>query len=575
MAKGKGIKINIGAVGAQETVKSIQKVAVSAGSVVKAIAPIAIAVGAVKALGAAFSQTAESVDAFNVQAEAVDRLSFSLRRAGVSARDAVAGQLEFASALQQVTNVGDETTIALQAQALQLGVSQQDLNQTTMAAVGLSKALGIDLDSAMAKTVDVMKGNTQAFGDMIPELYGVADPFQRLAVINQIAAAGFQESQNETATLRGTMARLSGATGDLMERFGELLEPILKVVNVGIAKFVEAVNGMMEPAIKNVGSLMERVTPIVETIISAVMQFGGIVAMVFNVVTEVIASFATAVAEMGGGVTKNAQTLSSVFLFLRNGIVKALTFVEVMLLNFPEVVKMAFLSAKLSITTFVLDVKYFFTTELPAYFVWFAENFVNIMRDGFVGAFTIVKNFITNVSEAMNVLMDYLSGNFVGGWEGVTTRLGDIASKSLLDGFEAQTAELPNIAARAMTAGEEQMKAEIGNIATNLADEYNQKVADRLGKLDALGGAFKGMDFKGFDFGLRTGQGMGIGKSATQLSAQESRLMTRGPNQDPFQQRMLRAFEQIAKNTEETAKNTETDTEASPGETEIAFEVIP
>ena len=574
MAKGKGIKINIGAVGAEKTRQAIQKVSVTTGGLVKAMAPLAAAAAGVKLLGAAFNKIGESVDAFNVQAAAVDKLNASLRRAGYDAKTAAAAQLEFASALQVATGVGDETTIALQAQALALGVSKNDLNDTTQAAVGLSKALGIDLDSAMQKTIEVMKGNTNAFGDLIPEMYGVTDPMQRLAIINDLAAQGMQTAGAETQTLRGTMNRLSGATGDLMERFGELLEPLLKVVNTGMAAFIEALNGGLQPAIDKTKSIINTFAPIVENIGTIAMQVGQLVGFYISAAVNVIGEFATMFAEVAGSSAQTGSAMMSIFTMVRDTIVKTITFVEVVLLNLPQVFDLVVASSKLALLSLVLDIKHFFTVEIPAYAVWFADNFVNILRDGFVGAFTIVKNFITNMSEAFNVLFQYLSGDFVGGWEGVTTRLGDIASKSLLEGFEAQTAALPDIAARQMSAGEQRLTAEINGIATNLGDQYNKKLTERMGKFSEMPG-FEGLDFGGVNFGLRTGQGMGMGKSATQLQASESRLMTRGPNQDPFQQRMLRAFEQIAKNTEATAKNTEADTETSPGETDLSFEVIP
>ena len=53
--------------------------------------------------------------------------------------------------------------------------------------------------------------------------------------------------------------------------------------------------------------------------------------------------------------------------------------------------------------------------------------------------------------------------------------------------------------------------------------------------------------------------------------------MTRGPQQDPYRERMLRAFEKIAKDGEETKKNTAetaTNTSESVGDS-ITLSTVP
>ena len=71
------------------------------------------------------------------------------------------GLLEQASALQSVTVHGDETLLEVMRFASVLGISEQSLGKTTEQAIGLSKALRVDLMMATRMLANAQVGNTE------------------------------------------------------------------------------------------------------------------------------------------------------------------------------------------------------------------------------------------------------------------------------------------------------------------------------------------------------------------------------------------------------------------------------
>jgi hypothetical protein len=112
-----------------------------------------------------------------------------------------------------------------------------------------------------------------------------------------------------------------------------------------------------------------------------------------------------------------------------------------------------------------------------------------------------------------------------GGSTDLLGQLGEIAGRSYLEGFESTIGELPNVAARAMTDTEKALQASIGSTATKLLEEYESKFSARKIKL--------GVDVEGDladQLNLELGKGVaGKSKGAADLSAKESRLLSRGP----------------------------------------------
>lgn len=465
-----------------------------------------------KAAQAALGKVQGFAEAFNTQEAAVTGLSKALELNGEFSDQALASHKAFASQMQEVANVGDEVTLGLMKQASMAGVSGDQLQTVTSTAIGLAEATGISLDEAMKKTISSVTGNAAALGEMIPAVRNARTEEERLAAITDVARKGLEQKKEAATTLAGVMAHARNAVGDLMEKIGELLEPILTVVYEGI-------------------SIMS------------------------NVLIQLVDSMITAM----GGAEKLSEILRSVMMSVVTNVVKALTFAEVIFLNFGDVIDIAMSSAKLVIIGFVEDIKHFFTVVIPEYGRWFGRNWTNLISDAFMGMVTIAKNALTNlvamIGELMKLMLMPLKEGLEGGFANIARNIGDIAGRNLLDGFQSSTEALPEIADRALTDTERELQQRVGQMSGNLAEEFDQSFNQRM---DSITSAM-GLDLGELD--QLKGKPVAKGLAEQAISATESRLLTRGPGQGPT---VLDLLQDIKKSNDQIVENTYDDVEPAP-----------
>ncbi len=478
------------------------------------LGPLLAAFAAVKTATAGFRFLSDSAAAFDTQTAAVNGLTKAIELSGNTLGPTIEQHEAFASALQGTVNVGDEVTLGLMKQASMLGVSNDKLQAVTQTAIGMSEATGASLEDSMRKVNETINGNTEAFAEFLPQLRNAATDSERLAIIQKTAANGLQMQAAGATSAAGSAQRLANSWGDFLEVIGEALAPVRAFISTGLAVLVETIQTAVVPALKSI-------MPSAETVKNAMAQ-------------------------------------------MKVGIVSAVTLAEVVIGNFGQVWEMLKTKVMLYVTGIVEDVKHAFTVSIPAYAAWFGENFTTMISDVFFGAVTIIKNSVTNMGEIMKKLWDFVKSGFKGGPEALFADISAAASKNLFEGFEAQTKALPQVMARNLTAGEQAMMAKIGGIAGNLGDEYKKKLAARLGGDKskggllgqlALGGVGGGEDGAADAIAEAIGGGAAKVARAQDLSAKESRLLTRGRAEKAPEQ-MVKLLESISDSVKETAENT-------------------
>lgn len=418
-----------------------------------------------------------AADAFNTQEAAAEGLAKALELAGENTNGALESHKAFASAMQESLGVGDEVTLAMMKQASMAGVSSDQLQNVTTAAIGLAEATGIDLETAMKRTIGAMNGVYGELGEMIPSVRNATTEEEKLAAVSEIAAKGLEQKKDAAARLSTIMQKARNAVGDLMEKIGELMSPILSVIYSGI-----------------------------------------------KVLSEVLIDMTQNIIDSMGGVDGMTQTLSDFGAMIMEKVIAALTFAEVIFLNFGKVVSIAMTSAKIPVIGFVEDVKHFFTVVIPEYGKWFARNWVNLIRDAFMAIVTIAYNRMKQMADTIMTVIKFILSGGEGGVEGLMGDLGEIMGRSLLDGFTATTEPLPEIAARQLTATEQRMRQELGDMTGDLAEEFDQKFNARMEKARAKAET-DGVDLdplKGMGGGKKDGGKAG----GADLTAVESRLLT-------------------------------------------------
>lgn len=504
--------------------KSGQRMEAAFNGVKAAMGPLLAVLAAVKAVTAGFRFIGDSAAAFDTQQEAVRGLTTALELNGETSKDVIEQHKAFAAQLQGVVNVGDEVTLSLMKQASMLGVNNDDLQEVTRAAIGLSEATGQGLESSLRLVQRAIEGDTGALARYIPAIRTAATEEEKLALVLEASEKGLAQKADRATTAAGTAERLSNSWGDFQEVVGELLAPIRLLINSGLAVLVETLQVAVIPAIQSVTPTGEQMVGMMER--------------------------------------------------LRNSVLRAVTFIEVAVTNLPTVWQLAADSTLLQVTRIIESVKHGFTVVIPSFAEWFADNFVNLITDAFNSTITVVSNAATNIEDIIKILWDNVKSGFAGGFESVMADIADVASRDLLEGFEAKTEALPEIAARQITEGERALQQSIASAANSLATEYRDKVSERLkGAGDAAGEALldsvklsakqaeEALDEKKNE--LQFANNM-IGKPSQKslatknVAAVESRLLTRGSTQNRPEQ-MVKLLERLVNEVKKVSENTKPD----------------
>lgn len=186
-------------------------------------APLSVAAGfAVKVANTQLQSEAKLLNALKGRKDIQDRL--------------IAGAAE----LQSRTTIGDEAIIEQQAFLAALGLSERQITDTIEAAVQLSAALGVDLESAVKNLAKTYGGLTGELGESIPALKDLTkEELQAGAAIDFVNRnyKGFAETAATTGL--GPLQQLKNLFGDLGEQLGVILIPVLQKVVEALKRVVE------------------------------------------------------------------------------------------------------------------------------------------------------------------------------------------------------------------------------------------------------------------------------------------------------------------------------------------------
>ena len=147
--------------------------------------------------------------------QAATRLSSSLSQFGALATKTKNALDEQAAALAATTTATDTQVTSLQALVANLGAAPSQIESVTAAAIDLSAALGVDLETAARALALSLAGNGRAIAALLPELRGVSE--EALKSGAAIDAAG-----KFSGASAAQVHTLTGALGELKESFAEL-----------------------------------------------------------------------------------------------------------------------------------------------------------------------------------------------------------------------------------------------------------------------------------------------------------------------------------------------------------------
>ena len=221
MARDLRVKVRLTA-DTKDAEKNLGKVDKTFGGISAGFAKVAA--GAV-AVGAAFRGLIQllsaATEAAAEQEKAEVALTTALRNAGPAAVAYGDALKEQASQLQTLGVAGDEAIIATQALIAQMGVAPDQIGAATEAAVNLSAALGISLESAARNVGKTVGGFAGELGELIPELKTLGAESLKagdgITLLNE-KFSGVAAQQAETYA--ASVERLNFALGDTLEVIG-------------------------------------------------------------------------------------------------------------------------------------------------------------------------------------------------------------------------------------------------------------------------------------------------------------------------------------------------------------------
>ena len=372
------------------------------------------------------------------QAEAEQKLESVIRATGGAAGFTAEQLKQHAANLQNITTVGDETIIGVEALLATFRNVRGDVFlDATEAALDMAHVMGGDADSAakmLGKALnDPVRGMlamseanitfSQSQQDVIRDMVETGDVAGAQRVIldelaNQVGGA----ASDAAGTFEGKMDQLKNRIGDVGERIG----------------------GVLISALEKLMPVMEGAVTILETFAGWLETFGG------------------NVDDASGKLADNATETSSWGDTLLGVLMASSTMIQ----EWETTWDMAVTSTALSLVSFGEDFKHLFTKVVPELLRWFADNWQKIFTD--IGNYTntVMENMGKNVIGFFKNTWDWMRGGGEDKFEFV----------ALTEGFEATLDELPKIAERKKSELELSLEKDLADQAMKMLEAFNDNM---------------------------------------------------------------------------------------------------
>jgi len=267
--------------------------------------------------------SALAVKAFGEQERAELQLRAALQANGREVDVLFDRYTSLASALQDVTVIGDETTIRMFSQAEALGLTGEAAERAVRNAIGLSSALDLNARSALRYTAVLEEGDTTMLQRYLPALRTVEDESEKVALAQEMLANMFGSATAEAEAATGQITQMRNAVGDLLEVVGGIVSEALL------------------PFVNRLQDLAERAQELDEDVLRLVVQVGALAAAIGPALV-VIGLMATGLGAVVGALTTAGPVIAlvvAVLITFREQIGNILTALVNLAQNWPVFVE--------------------------------------------------------------------------------------------------------------------------------------------------------------------------------------------------------------------------------------------
>jgi hypothetical protein len=253
---------------------------------------------------------AVSLKAFDTQAKAENQLAAAISAAGRDVRRELPAFKQFASEIQSITTIGDESTLTLLSIASQMGLTADQAMVAAREAIALSRAMGMNEQSAIRYTAALAQGDSTMLNRYIPTLKQIEDPALRAAKAHELLGNMFGAATAEAQSGLGPWKQIQNQFGDLLEEFGAIISEALIPLAHGVKGVVTWFQGLSEET--------KRVIVVVSGLAASI---GPLLATMGFLVGTILPAMAAGFAALTGpiGITIAAiGALAAAFLYVRD-----------------------------------------------------------------------------------------------------------------------------------------------------------------------------------------------------------------------------------------------------------------
>lgn len=158
-------------------------------------------------------------------------------------QSAVGGSVEnfvkYSGVMMNAVGIQDDLILETMKMGSVLGIAKDELQNATQSAIGLSKAFGVDLDTAMRMVVQSTEGNYRMMTRYLPSLRNATNESEKLAIMNGAVAKGMKLAGAEMSTF-------AGKSNDLQNQLGEVKEEFGKIITQGLTPLIDIVRGVVK-----------------------------------------------------------------------------------------------------------------------------------------------------------------------------------------------------------------------------------------------------------------------------------------------------------------------------------------
>ena len=220
------------------------------------------------------------------QQKADRKLADTLKTTGQYSEEMYLKLKALAGEMQNLTVYGDEAVQMLEAQALNLGITADGLDEAVRGAIGLSEALDMDLSTALRYTALALQGEFTVLQRYVPELRKAETESEKLAIVQKLMAAGFEQAKGQAEELGGRLKQVRNRFGDLLETIGMVIfgtedwGDTLRVIQERLKRAIDWIKGLTAEEIeqiKKTALLVAGVTALVAILSPLAFALGAVV----------------------------------------------------------------------------------------------------------------------------------------------------------------------------------------------------------------------------------------------------------------------------------------------------------